>query len=205
MLSTAYPILEIIGEALPRDPSDKAARVEFKRVIALPETLTDDDILNLPSIDKYPLKDFCIVVCASIYQGLMHSHSSAVRVSFAYRMMDFTLKYGLGGLLLQLWAVSSSAFYQNCFETRAAARVGTLVLRVQEKLGRKSKHEAGVRVLAVTMFTWHKSLSHSVGYLLDTYRIGMRRGEVTMAFVSIVGYVQFSSRVCCFQGRVSRH
>jgi hypothetical protein len=51
MLSTAYPILEIIGEALPRDPSDKAARVEFKRAIALPETLTDDDILNLPSIN----------------------------------------------------------------------------------------------------------------------------------------------------------
>jgi hypothetical protein len=129
---TAYSILESIGDALPRDPSDKAALVEFKRVTARLESKTDEEILNLRSIDKYPLKDFCLFVClfvcSSIYQGLMHFHSSAVRVFFACRMMDFTLEYGLGGTSASAFGCFQSCCLSEYFETRVAARAGNLAL-----------------------------------------------------------------------------
>lgn len=190
MVSTAHTMIEMVGEDFPKDPSMNAAQADFKKARAALEKATDDDILSLPSIEKYPLKEFCVRVWVCIYMGLRLARSSALQIVCVCRMLDFTLKYGLG----QSSAAAIGCFSQCClsefFETRLATRMANLVVRfMEDHRGRLGNVEAEVRnMISGGLWTWHKPLALSVEYALETYRIGMRSGEVASACFATVAY-----------------
>ncbi|CAB9517757.1 Transcriptional regulator [Seminavis robusta] len=186
MLQTILHVFELAGEELAPDPTMEYARTKFEQTAAKLNKLTDDDILNLPTSDD-PLKEFCIRVLGSAHSPVNHLKGPRAQITYACKMVDLTLEHGLGRSSADAFSVFSSSILSEFYETRLAARAGALTLKLTEKL-HLTERAASARVCAANQFTWHKPLSLSLDYLMETYQMGLRSGEVGAACLSIVAY-----------------
>ena len=104
------------------------------------------------------------------------------------RMVELTIKYGLGPS-----SAASFAYFGNnmCSEYFDEIRLCGRAVDIAKKLLNKipaTVSECYVRFSTIFLYHWYKPIVTGCEAVLDTYRIGMRDGDISAAHLSLLGY-----------------
>lgn len=185
MVDAMYATLEHYGESLPPNPTPKDARAAYEDIAARLGKMTDDEIADLPSIEKHPLKNTCIHLLDTMHHPLDHTkYGPSLQVLCACKMVDMTLKYGLGGSSASAFGIYGNCILAEFHDIQLSNRVANLANRLFNQMRDLSKSSEVAMHLSVLggLISWSKPLGACMDEVLECYRTGMRLGMMGDAF-----------------------
>ena len=190
LVGEALDLLNYLGEKFTKDVEKKAVSKRRKEVLAVLGSLTNDQILDLPTLtDKKKRAALQVMINVLAAVQYFSRYQDLTRI-LQLRMIELTLQSGISTFAPNCFGFGAFALFneQNKEQFEAAIRCADLAVAIAKKQGGKRWFTC-IAPDSLTFRHWTKPYAHDLDDAMAIYQEDLKAGRLLTAFQAAAMYL----------------